>query len=103
MGDIKQSVENKAFAEKELAEGCKSGIYQEVSARHTKMALRKGAIASFSFVLWQEGFGNEKKGRFVVNLSKQSKKWKKITVKTESLSEFLMSGQKGDCFLFMDI
>ena len=42
-------------------------------------------------------------GRFVVNLSKQSKCWKKGTVKMESLPEFAMEMQKEDQSIYMDI
>lgn len=103
LGDIPQNEEDRAFASADLEEGCRSGIYQEVSASHAEMAKARGAILSSAFVVWQETAEVEKKGRFVVNLAKQSKRWKKGTVRMESLSEFAMSVEKGDHFLSMDI
>lgn len=64
---------------------------------------RKGSIISSAFVVWQEQEDGQQKGRFVVNLCKQSKHWKKGSVKMESLPEFAMSVQKGDHFISMDI
>lgn len=100
--DIPQSAEDRAFALQDLEEGCKTGIYQEISAAHARRAKNGGAIISSAFVVWQDG-SEGRKGRFVVNLSKQSKRWKKGTVKMESLSEFAMEMQKGDHFISMDI
>lgn len=57
---------------------------------------------SSAFTVWQDT-GEGVKGRFVVNLSKQSKKWKKGSVRMESVSEFATSIQKGDHLLSMDI
>lgn len=59
-------------------------------------------MISSAFTVWQEG-EEGRKGRFVVNLAKQSKHWRKGSVRMESLSEFATGIQKGDHFLSMDI
>lgn len=85
-----------------MQEGCRSGIYKEITPEHAAQAKANGAIISSGFVVWQET-GEGRKGRFVVNLSVQSKRWKKGRVRMESLPEFATEIQRGDHFLSMDI
>lgn len=102
LSDIPQSPEDKAFAAADLAEGCHNGIYQEITPEHAKKAMAKGAVISSAFVVWQE-VEDGAKGRFVVNLSKQSKHWPKGSVRMDSISEFALELQHGDHFLSMDL
>ena len=90
------------FASEDLSDGCRTGNYRHVSNTHAKMALSKGAIITSAFVVWQEG-DKGRKGRFVVNFCKQSKKWAKGSARMESLAEFASDIQKGDHFLSMDV
>jgi hypothetical protein len=76
MGLIPQSPEDLVFAREDLRAGCQQGIYEEVSRVEVEEIRSTGAIISPSIVVWQEG-AEGRKGRFVVNLSKQSKHWRK--------------------------
>lgn len=60
-----------------------------------------GSIISSAFKVWQDT-GDGEKGRFVVNLSKQSQHLAKGSVRMESLSQFGMEVQRGDHFVSMD-
>jgi len=102
MGDIPQTAEDAAFGAADLEEGCRSGVYEEVTRGHAGEAMSHGALISSSFVVWQDS-AEGRKGRFVVNLSKQSKHWPKGSVRMESISEFAMDIQRGDHFISMDI
>lgn len=102
MGEIPQSEEDVVFGLQDLEDGYRAGIYQEVSASVANNAVAQGAIISSAFTVWQEK-QEGLKGRFVVNLSKQSTFWPRGTVKMESLAEFAMSVQDRDHFLSMDI
>lgn len=102
LGEIPQTEEDKAFAAVDLAEGCRSGIYKEVTQEHAARARQEGAVISSSFVVWQDG-PEGRKGRFIVNLALQSKKWPKGTVKMDSIARFAMDLQQGDHLLSMDI
>lgn len=99
---IPQTKEDRLFASADLSEGCRTGIYRQVSHGHAKMALSKGAINSSAFVVWQEG-DEGRKGRFVSNFCKQSKRWEKGSFRMESLAEFASDIQKGDHSLSMDV
>lgn len=102
MPKIPQSDEDVRFALEDLATGCATGIYEKVSRYTADVARRAGAIISSSFVVWQEG-SSDPRSRFVVNLSTQSRHWKKGTVRMESVAEFGMSLQQGDHMISMDI
>lgn len=102
MGDIPQSKEDLEFGLADLKDGCATGIYQEVTRDYAMNAMNRGAIISSAFTVWQET-DQGVKGRFIVNLSKQSKHWRKGSVQMEMLSEFAMSIQPGDHFLSFDI
>ena len=66
--NLPHTEEDLKFAFKDLEEGCQTVIYQA----HVDRAIACGAILSSSFTVWQDS-GEEKKGRYVVYLSKQSK------------------------------
>ena len=73
-----------------------------MSAAVASCTKAKGAIISSAFNVWQDG-ADWPKGRLVVNPAKQSKRWKKGSVKLEVLSEFAMNVQRSDFFMIMDI
>jgi hypothetical protein len=73
MNPIPQTPEDVAFGREELRAGCQEGIYEEVTTGKAVRIRSTGAMISSSFVIWQDGTEG-KKGRFVVNLSKQSKR-----------------------------
>jgi hypothetical protein len=72
-----------------LRAGCQEGIYEEVTTGEAERIRSTGAMISSSFVVWQEG-PEGRKGRFVVNLSKQSKHWPKGSVRMETLPEYAL-------------
>lgn len=59
-------------------------------------------MVSSAFTVWQEGSG-ERKGRFVVNVSKQSKHWARGSVRMETIPHYAMDMEQGDHFLSFDI
>lgn len=95
-------MENKAFAAVDLREGCASGNYPEISQARALKAKENGALISSAFTIWQD-IPEGRKGRFVVNLSEQSKHWKKVTIRMESLPEFAMQIQQVDHFISFDL
>jgi hypothetical protein len=59
-------------------------------------------MISSSFVVWQDG-PEGRKGRFVVNLSKQSKHWPKGIVRMETLPEYALELERGEKMVSFDI
>jgi Reverse transcriptase (RNA-dependent DNA polymerase) len=102
LGDIPQSVEDLAFGERDLGDGCGTGIYERVTKGQAMKYKNRGYMISSAFVVWQDG-PEGRKGRFVVNFSKQRKHWDKGSVKMESLAGYSMSIQKGDHLISFDI
>lgn len=102
LGDIPQTKEDLEIGKEDIRKGLSTGIYQEVTAEHARRAFKAGAVISSAFVVWQEKDG-ERSGRFVVNLSVQSKHWSKGSVRMETLSEFAMSVQPEDHMISFDI
>lgn len=94
-GDIPQTTKDLEFGRKDINKGLETGIYQEVSKDHANIAMRNGALISLEFLVWQEK-EEERRGRFVVNISQQSTHWEKDSVRMETLPKFSMSVQKED-------
>jgi hypothetical protein len=61
-----------------------------------------GVMISSSFVVWKDG-PEERKGRFVVNLSKKSKHWPKGCVRMETLPEYALELERGEKMMSFDI
>lgn len=99
---IPQNEEDQRFAHADLSAGCMTGIYQEIKREHAARAKKKGAIISSAFTVWT-GEEERRKGRLVINLSKQSRRWKHGGVRMEMIAEFAMNVQRGDYFISMDI
>jgi Reverse transcriptase (RNA-dependent DNA polymerase) len=102
MGELPQSAEDLRFGIEDLRAGCAEGIYEEVSREDVNAVQAKGCMISSAFVVWQDGLEG-RKGRFVVNFAKQSKHWKKGSVKMETLPQYAMDLQKGDHMVSFDI
>jgi hypothetical protein len=102
LGEIPQSEEDLAFGLEDLDRGCKEGIYKEVSSEHVCAAVARGNMLSSSFVIWQDG-SEGRKGRFIVNLAKQSKHWEKGSVRMETLPAYALELQKSDHMVSFDI
>jgi hypothetical protein len=68
---IPQTEEDLVFGREDLRAGCVSGIYEEVVTEEVREVVRTGRMVSSAFVVWQ-GEGVERKGRFVINFSRQS-------------------------------
>lgn len=69
---IPQTQEDKEFGLSLLKKGMQNGIYEEVTRKHAMCIFAGGKIVSSAFVLWK-GEEEKRKGRFVMNLAKQSK------------------------------
>ena len=96
MGDIPQSEEDLEFGRADLEAGCRNGVYEEVPLGEADDLVRRGYLVSSAFTVWQ-GDGVSRKGRFVVNFSRQSKFWGKGSVRMERLEEFgdeLVEGER---------
>jgi hypothetical protein len=102
LGEIPQSAEDLSFADRDLREGCATGIYERLTKGQAMQYKNQGCMISSAFVVWQDG-SEGKKGRFVVNFSKQSKHWEKGSVRMESLAGYAMNIQKGDALISFDI
>lgn len=63
--------------------------------------LRDGKMICSAFVVWQ-GNDGKRKGRFVMNFSRQSKDWAKGSVKMETLRGFVLELEKGDRLMSFD-
>lgn len=101
LGDISQWEEVISFGKENLKEGCK-GIYKEVSRSHAMQAKDAGAVISSAFTVWKEKDG-KKKGRFVVNFSRQWTHWTKGYVRMKGLVEFAMYVELGDHLVPIDV
>jgi hypothetical protein len=99
---IPQSKEVLEFGREDLRAGCASGIYEEVGAEELREAVRMGRMVSSAFAVWQ-GEGAERKGRFVINFSRQSWHWPKESVKMETLPGFALNLVKNDHLISWDV
>lgn len=97
---IPQTEDEKAFARADPVEGLKDGTYEEVGRDHELEQVRRGRLVSSAFVVWR---GDDRKGRFVVNLAKQSKHWPNGSIKMETLPSFALEAEKGDYMLSFNI
>jgi hypothetical protein len=102
MNPIRQTPEYLAFGREDLRAGCQEGLYEEVTTGEAERIRSTGAIISPSFVAWQDG-PEGRKGRFVVNLSKQSKHWPKGSVRMETLPEYALELERGERMVSFDI
>jgi hypothetical protein len=69
---IPQSREYLEFGRCDLDAGCASGIYEEVGLAEVREAVCLGLMVSSAFVVWNAE-GAERKGRFLINFSRQSR------------------------------
>ena len=101
---VPQSVEDLALGCAELEEGCKpeNGFYEEVAEEEVGDLVAEGKMVSSAFWVWQ-GEGVDRKGRFVVNLARQSKHWEKGSVRMETLPGFALDLKEGDHLMSWDI
>ena len=102
MGAIPQSEEDLAFGRQDLEAGCLSGVYQAVPPEEAEELVRRGFLISSAFTVWQ-GDPGSRKGRFVVNLSRQSKFWGKGSVRMERLEEFADEIVEGERLISFDL
>jgi hypothetical protein len=102
MNPISQTPEDLAFGREDLRAGCQKGIYEEVATGEAERIRSTGAMISSIFVVWQDG-PEGRKGRFVVNLSKQSKHWPKGSVRMETLPEYALELEHGEKMVSFDI
>jgi hypothetical protein len=102
MTPIPQTPEDLAFGREDLRAGCQERIYEKITPEEAETIQKTGAMISSSFVVWQHG-PDGRNGRFVVNLSKQSKNWPKGGVRMETLPEFALELERGDKMVSFDI
>lgn len=102
MGAVPQSKEDLEFGLADLEAGCQAGVYEELSQEKTEDLTRRGFLISSAFTIWQ-GEEDDRKGRFVVNFSRQSKFWPKGSVKMERLEEFSDELRRGESLLSFDL
>lgn len=99
---IPQTEEDKVFARAKIEEGCKEQTIREVTRDYAVSRVASGLLVSSSFVAWQ-GEGKDRRGRFVINLHKQSKHWAKGSTKMETLPGFALEVEKGDHLISFDV
>jgi hypothetical protein len=100
--DIPQTEEELEFGMADLFFGCMSGIYEEISRDQAEAAVANGKMVYSAFTVWQ-GDVLERKGRFLVNLSRESQHWPRGSVKMETLPSFGLSLCKNDYVMTWDI
>lgn len=76
------------FGNVDLAAGCKICIYRKMTASDKVRIRSKAYHVSSAFVVWNEE-GPDRKGRFFINLSRQSKKWDKRPLRMEKWKNLL--------------
>lgn len=99
---ISQDEKDREFGLEDLSAGCKCGIYKEVTRRHATKARQYGSIISSDFTVGA-GEDEERKGRIIINLSKQSRRWPHGGVQMKNMEELAMNVQRGYKFLSVDI
>lgn len=99
---IPQTEADRSFASADLAKGLQEGIYEGVSSGLIQEQLKQGKLVSSSFVVWQ-GEGQDRKGRFVINLHHQSKHWERGSIRMETLPSFSLELEKDDYLFSFDI
>jgi hypothetical protein len=99
---IPQTEEDLEFGREDLRAGCASGIYEEIGVEEVREAVSMGRMVSSAFVVWQRE-GTERKGRFVINFSRQSRHWPKGSVRTETLPGFALNLVKNDHLMSWDV
>jgi hypothetical protein len=102
MNPIPQTPEDLAFGREDLRSGCQEGIYEEVTTGEAERIRSTGAMISSSFVVWQDG-PERRRGRFVVNLLKQSMHWPKGSVRMQTLPEYALELIHGEKMVSFDI
>jgi hypothetical protein len=100
--DIPQTEADMEFGRRDLAAGCAEGVYEEIGAKRAQELVERGLMVSSAFTIWQ-GEGAEKKGRFVINFSRQSRHWPKGTVKMETVPGFGLALLRNDHLMSWDI
>jgi hypothetical protein len=100
--EISQSPEDLEFGMEDRREGCHTGIDEEIPRKEAERLRANGLMISNAFTVWQDG-AQGRIGRFVVNFNRQSKHWKKGTVKMESLTSFGLDLRQGDQMIPFDI
>jgi hypothetical protein len=94
MNSIPQTPDDLAFGREDLWAGCQEGIYEGVTTGEAERIRSTAAMISLSFVVRHVGPAR-RKGRFVVNLSEQSKHWPQGSVKMEILPEYTLELESG--------
>ncbi len=104
LGAIPQDERSLAFGEEDLRIGCtgRDRIYRELTSADLDRVRQKGLLISSAFTVWHESNG-EMKGRFVVNLHKLSKFFRKRSVRMERAAEFCGHVRRGDHMLSFDV
>jgi hypothetical protein len=99
---IPQTEEELEFGREDLRAGCASGIYEKIGVEEVREAVSMGRMVSSAFVVWQ-GEATERKGRFVINFSRQSRHWPKGSVRMETLPGFALNLVKNDHLMSWDV
>jgi hypothetical protein len=102
LNPIPQTPEHLALGREDLRAGFREGLYEKVTTGEAERIRSTGAMISSSFVVWQDG-PEGRKGRFVVNLSKQSKHWLKGIVRMDTLPEYALELEHGEKMVSFDI
>lgn len=89
---------DRAFADKELQEGCSAKIYRELTEQEVESNLNAGFYLSPIFVDWRQG-----KGRLITDFHEVSLHWDKVPIVMETLPGFCSEFQEGDHVLSFDL
>lgn len=82
--EVPQTEKDRRFSRGDLRDGLERGIYEMVSPEYAQSQVARGRMVSSAFTTWK-GEVKERKGRFVINLSRQCKHWPHRGVKMETV------------------
>lgn len=102
MTHITQDQESLDFGDGELKTSCEGNFYRENSPEAAQKVEDRGFLNNSSFVV-EQGDKPDRKGRFIVNMSRSSKGWNHRPMSMERLKELTVYLQKDERLLSLDL
>lgn len=102
MGPGAQDAEILAFGRKDLLDGCRTKFDEDLSEIEIKAGSEAVRFVSSSFTMWQRE-GDEREGRFVMNLPRRSKFGTRKPLKMKRPEDFTTERKKWDLHLSFEL
>ena len=84
---VPQNAEDSSFAWSKIEKGLLEGTIEEVTDSYARECVQRGLLVSSLFTTWS-GEGDDRAGRFVINLHHQSQHFRPGTTRLETLPSF---------------